>query len=345
MNGILFFCSITFLFAIGNSQNNYSIEIVHQDINTSLRGLSVVNDSIIWTSGSNGYVGRSLDAGKTWEFKQIHPYDSAEFRDIEGFDVNTAVVMSSVNPACILKTTDGGKIWKEVFRNDDPAIFLDAIDFEANKGICLGDPINNWFYLLTTNNKGDSWKEIRNKKNKAPDSTFAFAASGSTIQFLDKRTIIFGTGGKTALIYKSENIGKSWVPIETPMNSGKQSEGIFSIDFPTKHYGFIGGGDYLNPGDDNFNFYFGQFRFSNYIGWDTPFLNPSGYISCIKVLPNPSEIIMCGTGGVDVHYVFTDETKNISMEGFNVIGRTLTNYGKTVFLAGNNGKIGKLIIN
>ena len=326
------------------SQNTYTVEIMHKDVNTSLRGLCVVNDTVIWTSGSNGYVGRSVDAGKTWDFKQIHPYDSAEFRDIEAFDANTAVVMSSVQPACILKTVDGGKTWKEVFRNDDPAIFLDAFDFEGNKGICLGDPINNWFYLLTTKNRGDSWKEIKNKNNVAPDSTYAFAASGSTIQLLEKRIVFFATGGKFSMIYRSENFGKKWSSMNTAMHSGNQSEGIFSIDFRSSYYGYIGGGDYMNPDIDSANFYLAEFQFSNSLRWDPPFLNPSGYISCIKILPNPSEIIMCGTGGVDVHYVFTKETKNISKEGFNVIGRTLANYGKTVFLAGNNGKIGKLII-
>lgn len=338
---ILVLCNIYLSILV--AQTNYAIEIVHQDVNASLRGLCVVNDSVIWTSGSNGYVGRSIDAGKTWDFKQINPYDSAEFRDIEAFDANTAVVMSSVQPACILKTIDGGKTWKEVFRNDDPAIFLDAIDFDGKKGICLGDPINNWFYFLSTNNKGDSWKEIKNKNNLAPDSTYAFAASGSAMQLLDGKTIIFGTGGKNASIFYSDNFGKNWKISKTPMVAGKQSEGIFSIDFPTKYHGLIGGGDYLNPDIMNTNLFYGEFQSPDIINFTSSFPNPSGYISCIKYLPYPYEVIMCGTGGVDVNNSFLDRTINISEEGYNVIG--ISGFGNAVYLAGNNGKIGKLLKN
>lgn len=344
---ILVLCNIYLSILV--AQTNYAIEIVHQDVNTSLRGLCVVNDSVIWTSGSNGYVGRSIDAGKTWDFKQIHPFDSAEFRDIEAFDANTAVVMSSVQPACILKTTDGGKTWKEVFRNDDPAIFLDAFDFEGDKGICLGDPINNWFYLLSTDNKGDSWKEIKNKKNVAPDSTYAFAASGSTIQIVDENDIYFATGGRSALIYKSQNWGKSWEALTTPMLSGKQSQGIFSIDFPEKEIVLIGGGDYINTNSTNFNFYSGEINLHlgesedlpDSINWENHGPNPSGYISCIKFLQYPMMSIMCGTGGVDIFNFISEEGGKINEESFNVIG--IAPNEKAVYFAGNNGKIGKFI--
>ena len=34
---------------------------------TSIRGLSVVTDNVVWVSGSNGTFGRTTDGGKTWE--------------------------------------------------------------------------------------------------------------------------------------------------------------------------------------------------------------------------------------------------------------------------------------
>ena len=61
---ILFNC---LLFCLGNAQNP-SIEIISSGTKTSLRGLSVVNDNIIWVSGSNGTVGRSTNAGKNWKW-------------------------------------------------------------------------------------------------------------------------------------------------------------------------------------------------------------------------------------------------------------------------------------
>jgi photosystem II stability/assembly factor-like uncharacterized protein len=61
--------------------------------------------------------------------------------------------MSSGTPAYIFKTTDGGRSWKEVYKNSDTAYFLDAMDFwDDKRGMhCLGDPINGHFVLLSTN--------------------------------------------------------------------------------------------------------------------------------------------------------------------------------------------------
>src|SRR6187401_2953479 len=87
------------------------VELLHSGNKVSIRGLSVVNDNIVWVSGSNGMVGRSNDAGKTWNWynaKKFIPDDSmklkADFRDIEAFDGATAIIMSVDAPAYILKT-------------------------------------------------------------------------------------------------------------------------------------------------------------------------------------------------------------------------------------------------
>src|SRR5215831_7916518 len=84
---------------------------------TSLRGLSVVNNNIIWVSGSSGTVGRSLDGGKNWQWIQVKGFEKKDFRDIEAFDDKTAVIMAIAEPAIILKSIDGGEHWNEVFRD------------------------------------------------------------------------------------------------------------------------------------------------------------------------------------------------------------------------------------
>ncbi|MBS1932989.1 MAG: oxidoreductase, partial [Bacteroidetes bacterium] len=109
---------------------------------TSLRGLSVVSNKIIWVSGSKGTVGRSTDAGKTWQWMTVKNFETKDFRDIEAFDKNTAVIMAIAEPAVILKTTDGGKNWKTVFTDSTKGIFLDAMEFWNDvSGIAVGDPI------------------------------------------------------------------------------------------------------------------------------------------------------------------------------------------------------------
>src|SRR5882724_2528305 len=42
---------------------------------TSLRGLSAVTDDIIWVSGSNGTVGKSLDGGKNWQWIKVKDFE------------------------------------------------------------------------------------------------------------------------------------------------------------------------------------------------------------------------------------------------------------------------------
>src|SRR5688572_26974251 len=89
-----------------------SVEILTSGTKTSLRGLCVVSDKIIWVSGSAGTVGRSVDKGKTWKWITVKGFEKTEFRDIEAFDEKTAIIMGITEPAVILKTTDRGDSWQ-----------------------------------------------------------------------------------------------------------------------------------------------------------------------------------------------------------------------------------------
>src|SRR5690348_6541610 len=104
---------------------------VRQKVDTiaSFRGLAVVNEKVVWASGTNGTVIRTIDGGKTWNVRQVPGAEKLDFRDIEAFDANTAYILSIGNgdASRIYKTIDGGKTWKLQFRNDDPKKFFDAI--------------------------------------------------------------------------------------------------------------------------------------------------------------------------------------------------------------------------
>jgi photosystem II stability/assembly factor-like uncharacterized protein len=64
---------------------------------------------------------------------------------VEAFDANTALIMAVDSPAVILKTKDGGKSWKEVFRDNRKGMFLDAMDFTPTEMALW------WATLLTVN--------------------------------------------------------------------------------------------------------------------------------------------------------------------------------------------------
>src|SRR5664279_4418679 len=117
--------------------NAQKIKIINTGTKTSIRGLSVVDDKTIWVSGSNGMIGKSIDSGATWKWIQVKGFEKTDFRDIEAFDENIAVIMGVDAPAYILRTIDGGQTWKMVYENKTKGMFLDAMEFWNDQSGCL----------------------------------------------------------------------------------------------------------------------------------------------------------------------------------------------------------------
>ncbi len=197
-------------------------------------------------SGSNGTVGKSMDSGKTWEWVSPKGYEKFDFRDIEVFSTKEVVIVSAGAPAVILYTNDGGKTWIETYKNEDPAIFLDGMDFSGKTGYVLGDPIEGQFQLLKSSNKGKSWTDVTEEIHLfAEPGEAAFAASGSSLQVINDWLYI-GTGGTySSLMKRSEKERKLDVQ-DVPIWSGAASTGIFSIDFLNERVGVVVGGNYTS---------------------------------------------------------------------------------------------------
>ena len=102
-------CGAVFIlfFLIFNACLGQTVTLLQQGKPTSIRGLSVVDDSIAWLSGSKGTVAITHNGGKTWDWQQVKGFEKADFRDIEAFSAKEAIIMSSGTPALILKTTAG----------------------------------------------------------------------------------------------------------------------------------------------------------------------------------------------------------------------------------------------
>ena len=99
----------------------------------------------------------------------------------------------------------------------------------------------------------------------------------------------------------------------------------------------IVGGDFSNPGSDYLNCFFT----TNYgKTWKAPKRPPHGYRSCVEYL-SKKHLITSGPTGVDYSFDGGNTWKLISNEGFHVC--RIAKKGSTVYLAGANGKIGKLI--
>jgi hypothetical protein len=302
----------------------------------SFRGLCVVNDQIIWASGSRGTVAKSEDGGKTFHFQQLKNYPKSDFRDIEAFDDRTAVMLSSGTPAYILKTIDGGESWKEVYRNLDTAYFLDGMDFWNNqKGMIVGDPINGKFLLLQTHNGGDTWNLIDEKYlPKAEKGEAVFAASGTSIKCWGNNEFGFVSGGMQSSFYKFKSPKSLAKKINLTIQKGANGKGAFSLVKSNNTFIAVGG-DYMKD----------SVRYKNYdeIGvnlyYEDMGSTPFGYRSCVEKL-NVNTFIACGSNGVDIFNYKTKIWKNISLQNFNVVKKAKV--GTAVFIAGNKGKIGRV---
>ena len=206
---------------------------------TSFRGIAVVSNSVFWVSGSRGTVGRSVDGGKTLQWLNPKGYEHREFRDVQALNSETALVMAVDSPGIILKTTDAGLSWREVFRNDEPGIFLDDMHFTGNYGMCVGDAMRGRMHVLRTTNGGDTWQTMEGPL--AIGAEGCFAASGSNLLVTRKQSA-FVTGGANARIHIYK--GGKWTSRHLPIMQGTVMTGPNSLRPLSRTTWVAVGGDY-----------------------------------------------------------------------------------------------------
>ena len=245
-----------FLYLLGHSlvvSQFLSLTSLDSGVNASFRGLSVVNNSVVWVSGTGGTVLRTVDGGANWENVSVPNMDKTDFRDVEGFDKNTAIVMGIASPARFYKTTDRGQNWKLVYFDDREEMFFDGMSFwNKRNGIAFSDPVNGRHLLIRTTDGGDTWEEIpADGIPEKLDPEFGFAASGTGMPVKGRNTVWLGMGGIKSRVFKSENGGLNWSVAETPVVHGGQSTGIYSVAFKNKKVGIAVGGDYMNQAIQN----------------------------------------------------------------------------------------------
>jgi hypothetical protein len=175
----------------------------------SLRGIHNVGGGVAWASGTEGTVLRTEDGGYLWQTCATPPgAEKLDFRGIQAFDENTAIVMSSGKGdlSRLYKTTDGCRTWKLLFTNPDKEGFWDAIQFdkESNKGYSshdhcfgaiVGDPIDGFFPMFLTFDCGEHWERQLRQSPKATEGEGLFAASNSCLEVdgLGSRSFVTGS--------------------------------------------------------------------------------------------------------------------------------------------------------
>jgi photosystem II stability/assembly factor-like uncharacterized protein len=337
---------ILLLFACGNDKPKENIspgvpywEAQNSTVESSLRGLNAVSGKVAWASGSKGTVLRTIDGGTTWENVSIAEADTIDFRDVQGFDENTAIVLSAGLPAVIYKTTDGGKSWQQKFFTMKEGTFYDAMDFwDDQNGIAFGDAVDGRLLILKTKDAGETWQELPFEQRPiAKEGQGGFAASGTCLITNGKSDVYIGLGGQEASFFYSYDMGETWNKTITPIQSGESTEGIFSITFKNEREGLIVGGDYRGDSLTRIN---SAYTIDKGKTWFPIFasLSPKGYRSGAAIM---ADGLVLTVGRESCSYYREGTSAYALMEG-KYYSVSLSKDKKSAYASGPRGTIAKL---
>jgi photosystem II stability/assembly factor-like uncharacterized protein len=303
----------------------------------SLRGVSAVNDRVVWASGSGGTYLRTTDGGTTWTAAKVPGAESLDFRGIRAIDERTVFLMSagSGDKSRIYKTIDAGEHWTLQFTQPDPAGFFDAIAFwDATHGIVVGDALGGTAEIRTTDDGGVRWQ--RQQTPPALDKEGSFAASNTCLVVQGGHEAWYATGGPGAgRVFHSEDSGRHWSVVPTPIRNDGANAGIFSLAFADAHHGMAVGGDYAKDKEDRGNI---VVTVDGGRIWTAPAVRPAGFRSAVVYLEDRKAWIVTGTSGSDISVDGGATWKTFDSGSYNAMSFVSGNAGWAV---GGRGRIAR----
>ena len=292
----------------------------------SLRGIHSLGSGIAWASGTEGTVLRTEDGGYLWQGCATPPgAEKLDFRGIQAFDANTAIVMSSGKGdlSRLYKTTDGCRTWKLVFTNPDATGFFDALRrVTSNQLYLLGDPVDGKFSMFLTQDAGSTWFIADDPGLDAAKGDGAFAASNSSLSSQGPFLYFVTGGGTSSHLYTtagqcdpakpSAPCPVAWTNTKLPLAAGTAASGAFSITarMETSMTGkshlilVVVGGIYDKPDAATSTAATSIDSGKNWQPYQTP---PRGFRSSVAYDPAHKTWITTGPNGTDIS---TDDGKN-----------------------------------
>lgn len=232
MRRILGIVLVCFGAVLGGRAQSYSIKILDKQTDALLQAIEKADDGSIWISGHQGHFGRSLDSGETWQFAQVKGAETLEFRDVEAFSSEKALLLSAGEgeKSSLWLTEDGGVTWEKVFQMQHPQGFLDCMRFwDEKRGVVYGDSFEGSLYILLTEDGGMTWSRVPSGVLPVPlTQEGGFAASGTCVCTGARGEAFIGTSSDPARVLVTEDYGKSWNAVVSPMGQGEFS-GITSV--------------------------------------------------------------------------------------------------------------------
>ena len=201
---------------------------------TTFRQVTYVDADIIWAcAGAGDGTGdqyqewaRSIDGGLTWTRGAIELGNTnIGIGSIHGMSATKAYIVGFPNSAGVIGgiwvTEDAGVTWTR----QNTASFNTGSDsfanwvhfFDANNGVCMGDPASGYFEIYTTTNAGVNWTRVSSANIPTPLA----GEYGYTFGFEAFENILWCNTNKGRLL-KSSDLGLTWTVSQTP-----------SVDFGT----------------------------------------------------------------------------------------------------------------
>jgi photosystem II stability/assembly factor-like uncharacterized protein len=301
-----------------------------------LRGIYNVGGGVVWAGGTGGTILRSEDTGYLWQECATPPgAANLDFRGIWAWDSQNVLALSSGpgDQSRLYQSVDGCTSWKLVITNADPAGFWDGILFlDRTHGIIYGDPIqdaarnHSVIPLRMTADGGNTWKLDPSSPQALPGESI-FAASNSAMA-ARQGTIWLGLSQGRVL---RRNETARWAGALTPLASGNDSSGVFSVAFRDRLHGIAVGGNYRKPAETT-----GTAAYTSDGGkhWKIPSKLPHGYRSGAAWDAHDRSWITVGSNGSDISY--DDGATWQWLDGGNWNAVSLP------WVVGPNGQIGKL---
>ncbi len=215
---------------------------------TASRGIDqvfIVNPYTVWAkafdgSGGTTYVReftRTVNGGITWTPGVINFTNATNYGVANIFAFDDSVCFAAMFPTgttggVIAKTVDAGNTWSIANSPSFSTSWLDLVHFfNANDGVCMGDPAGTDFVIYTTANGGTTWTQV-------PVATLPNCLSGeaSITNLYDAfgNTIWFGTS--SGRVYKSSDKGLTWTVSATGLGTSAIAKPVFknaSVGFVT----------------------------------------------------------------------------------------------------------------
>lgn len=306
----------------------------------SIRAIEIVNDSSIVYASSNGTIGILTGNGKFLGTQKIMTDTIVpHFRAI-AYTQEAVFALSIENPALLYryKNNEIELVYKEVHDK----VFYDSMKFfDELNGIAIGDPTDKCLSVLITRDGGKSWGKMDCENLPEIEAgEAAFAASNTNIAIVAENAWVV-TGGLKARVFHTPDMGLTWKVYDTPMIQGKNSTGIYSVDFYNERQGIICGGDYTDMQGNYANKAITQ---NGGKTWEVVSENTEPkYVSCVQYVPNTQgkEVFAVSENGVFYSKSSGKTWDKVSDEGFHAIRFVNEN---TAWVSGNE-VIAKMTIN